>query len=143
MKMRCDNPKVKVYPHYGGRGITYDPRWADFTVFLSEMGAKPTGMTLERLDNEKGYCKANCAWVTNAEQQQNKRNNVKLEFNGLNLCLAEWGRRYGLAGETIAKRLKVGWTIADALTTPSRKAPKATRIIPISVPESPLSGKMP
>jgi hypothetical protein len=78
MRKRCSNPNRKDYKFYGGKGIQVCDRWQQsFTNFLEDM--LPTwfiGGTIERLDNDKGYCKENCTWVTISKQQQN-RSNVK------------------------------------------------------------------
>lgn len=72
MKDRVNNPKVHNYALYGGRGITIDPRWeADFTEFLRDMGERPANMTLDRIDNDGPYNKANCRWSTPSQQQLN------------------------------------------------------------------------
>lgn len=73
MKARCSNPKAPNYANYGGRGIGYDSRWEYFENFLEDLGTRPPGTTLERIDNDAGYCKSNCKWATASEQQKNKR----------------------------------------------------------------------
>lgn len=78
MLQRTTNPKAPVWKWYGGRGITLeDPRWREFDSFYADMGERPDGMTLERVNNERGYCKANCTWATRAEQAQNRRQTTK------------------------------------------------------------------
>lgn len=75
MRTRCCDPKHPTYKRYGGRGITLDPRWLDFHVFLEDMGHKPSKeYTLERVDNDKGYCKANCIWLLKRFQNRNQSN---------------------------------------------------------------------
>lgn len=74
MRSRCDCDCMPNYANYGGRGISYDPAWALFPAFLADMGERPTGTTLARLDNEKPYCKDNCRWATRPEQRRNQRN---------------------------------------------------------------------
>lgn len=65
MKYRCVNPKCKDYHRYGGRGITYDPRWEEFEAFLEDMGESPgKGYSLDKIDNDGNYCKDNCQWLT-------------------------------------------------------------------------------
>lgn len=74
MLARCYNPDALGYANYGGRGIRVDPRWHHFANFAEDMGAKPDpALTLERLDNDKGYGRSNCVWATRTEQSWNRR----------------------------------------------------------------------
>ena len=73
MKGRCLNPNDPAYKRYGGRGISIDPLWLSFETFLADMGARPEGTTLDRIDNDKGYSPDNCRWATNAQQNRNRR----------------------------------------------------------------------
>ena len=72
MKARCDDPQNNMYMYYGGRGLTYQKAWKEFTEFLQDMGERPVGMTLDRIDNAKGYSKDNCRWATKQDQARNK-----------------------------------------------------------------------
>lgn len=74
MKQRCLNPHHPQYKDYGGRGIRVCKRWLnDYEAFLEDMGERPPGMTLDRVDNDRGYFKDNCKWSTRKEQANNRR----------------------------------------------------------------------
>jgi hypothetical protein len=86
MKERCDNPKAIRYKDYGGRGISYCERWEDFMNFLEDMGERPEGLAIDRIDNDGGYSKENCKWSTYSENCKNKeRKNVCIESGLTNL----------------------------------------------------------
>ena len=119
MLARCRNQKSKDFPRYGGRGIAVCERWWDFPSFLADMGERPAGLTLERLDGSGNYCPENCRWVTPKQQARNRRNNVRVVFGGLTATVAEWAERTGLERKTLEYRLRSGWPPERALTTPS------------------------
>ena len=73
MHQRCTNPKHIRYANYGGRGISVCERWNKFEMFFSDMGRRPAGLTLERVNNDEGYNPANCKWATLSEQNRNRR----------------------------------------------------------------------
>lgn len=116
MKTRCTNPNSKAYANYGGRGIAFDPAWADFAAFVSDMGERPDGCTLERIDNDKGYSKDNCKWATTAEQSRNTRQNVNLTFNGKTQCMTDWANELFIPYPTIQDRVRRGWSVEKILT---------------------------
>jgi hypothetical protein len=102
IKQRCLNPKNPDFHGYGGRGITMCESWMSFSSFLSDMGECPTGMSIDRIDNEKGYYKENCKWATQTEQVRNRRKT--LLWGGR--PLAEWAEKTGEKYMTLFYRLK-------------------------------------
>lgn len=121
MRRRCSNPSDKAYPSYGGRGITVCERWQSFENFLHDMGYRPKGKSLGRIDNDKGYSPENCRWESSRQQNNNKRNNRHIEALGESLTLPEWARKTGLSVATIESRIARGWLPERALTQPKRK----------------------
>ena len=73
MKERCNNVRASYYHNYGGRGISYDPSWENFDCFYADMGERPQGSTLDRIDVDGNYCKENCKWSDYTEQRYNTR----------------------------------------------------------------------
>jgi len=122
MKSRCDNKNHQAYKHYGGRGITYQESWGEFKSFLIDMGTKLDGLSLDRIDNDKNYSKANCRWATEIEQKNNQRTNRLLEFEGETKTMAEWAREKNINYRTLKSRLNIAnWTVEEALTTKIKK----------------------
>jgi hypothetical protein len=76
MKQRCTDKSHTAFEHYGGRGIGFEPRWESFENFLADMGERPEGTSLDRINNEEGYSKENCRWVSQRYQTQNRRKKV-------------------------------------------------------------------
>ena len=91
MKTRCDNPRAINYSKYGGAGITYDPAWELFENFWTDMEkGYADNLTIERMDNSKGYSKENCVWADYRTQNLNKTNNVVLSHQGVSMTITEW-----------------------------------------------------
>lgn len=118
---RCVNPNSKNYIHYGGRGIAMCERWRNsFQAFLDDMGERPHGTEIERIDNEKGYFPDNCRWATRLEQMQNTRLTRNLTMNGVTKCLSQWARDIGISNATLIERL-LRWPENIALSKAPRR----------------------
>lgn len=128
MKQRCENPNHKSYANYGGVGVTVCERWHEFLAFLADMGERPAGTTLDRIDNNKGYQPGNCRWITPLEQGNNRRNNIKLTLHGVTDTLGNWSRKTGIGQKTIMYRMKNGWTDEQALTVIPSKSNKLEKL---------------
>jgi hypothetical protein len=120
MLSRCTNPASQAFSRYGGRGIVIDERWMSFNNFLSDMGEKPEGMSLDRIDNNAGYSKSNCRWADKKTQARNRESNRLVEYEGIKKPTAEWSEILGWPHHVICSRLREGWTDEKALTTPRR-----------------------
>jgi len=120
MLSRCDNKSSGNYHYYGGIGINYDPSWSDFSVFLEDMGIRPEGTSLDRIDNSMGYSKDNCRWATPLEQASNKRNCMQLTHNGVTKTSAAWSKDLGMSKSAVYTRVRNGWDVSMAVTTPKR-----------------------
>ncbi len=121
---RCTNPKCNSYGRYGAAGVTVCDRWLNsFTDFVDDMGPKPTPEhTIDRYPNQKGnYEPGNCRWATKEEQARNRKDNVNLTYNGKTQCVSAWSIETGLKKGTISSRLRLGWSVENTLTTPTRK----------------------
>ncbi len=121
MIQRCTNPNNDEYHNYGGRGITVCQRWRDsFEVFLADMGPRPTPKhSIDRFPNANGnYEPGNCRWATQKEQMNNARCTTFLEWQGQRRSLSEWAEITGFSKDAIRSRLRHGWSIERALSTP-------------------------
>lgn len=108
MKGRCTNPNDPSYFRYGGRGINVCEKWMKFENFYKDMGDPPKGMSLDRIDNDKGYYKENCRWAARREQQNNTRRNVFITYKGLTKTRAEWARHFNIPPGVLLGRFKRG-----------------------------------
>jgi hypothetical protein len=116
MRGRCFNPNNDDYPDYGGRGITACERWSDFAAFFADMGRRPKGYSLDRINVNGNYEPGNCRWAPPGVQARNKRNNHRLTLNGETRTLAEWCRHFGLDHSKVRYRLKQGWPVEKAFS---------------------------
>lgn len=102
MKRRCLNKKCNVYEYYGGRGITFDPRWKKFKEFLRDMGKCPDNkLTLERKDSNKNYSKENCCWADRNAQARSKRNTRWVLLNDEKITVYELADRFNVKRATM------------------------------------------
>lgn len=106
MRSRCNNPSYTHYSYYGGAGITVCERWDKFENFLADMGERPDGYTLDRIDSSKGYCPENCRWASRVEQVWNRGNNVIVTFNGRDMRLLEFSSLTGVTRQKAYSTLK-------------------------------------
>lgn len=113
MKTRCTNPNQASNARYAQVG--YDPDWESFENFVRDMGERPHGMTLDRIDNSKGYSKGNCRWATIAQQNRNTKQNVFITHNGKTMCMKDWANETGIPYPTIQDRVKRNKTPAEIL----------------------------
>ncbi len=128
MHNRCYNAKQEAYPSYGGRGIVVDLRWhgkEGFFNFIADMGPKPEGASLDRIDNDGPYSPENCRWATKDEQANNKRNNRWITANGKTQTMAQWAKELGCNPSNIIYRIKSGMTPEQAVTTPIADRPNS------------------
>jgi hypothetical protein len=112
MRQRCKNPNHPSYADYGGRGINVCPEWDNsFTQFLADMGERPDGLTLDRINNDGHYEPGNCRWATWDEQANNRRNNVVVTIHGKTKPLRAWCELMGVPYKTAARRIRAGYDI--------------------------------
>lgn len=118
MNQRCCNPNNESYDNYGGRGIRVCERWLNsFENFYADMGDRPKGKSLDRIDNDRKYCPENCKWSSAKEQSNNRRNSIVLTLNGESKTMSEWSRLTGIKYITIWTRIKkYNWPVSKALT---------------------------
>jgi hypothetical protein len=93
MLSRCNDRRQKAYPYYGGRGIKVCPEWNCFENFYRDMGDRPPGLSLDRIDNDKGYSKENCRWATTSQQRANQRPRLRIEQFSDKVLIMELKRR--------------------------------------------------
>lgn len=125
MKARCDDENRPQFKDWGGRGITYDPRWAVFENFLADMGEPPPGKTLDRRDNDGNYNKDNCRWTTPREQRLNSKRVHMITWEGRVQCIADWEREYGFSRGTLLMRMRRRMPLEAMMCRDRFRAPNA------------------
>ena len=117
---RCTNPKHPKFERYGGRGITVCERWRCFKNFHADMGDRPPGCSIDRIDNDGNYEPGNCRWASPKQQANNTRRNRRVCIHKENLTIAEAARRAGVAHSTMRFRIKSGWPENKLLLPPTK-----------------------
>ena len=119
---RCENKNHNSYKNYGGRGIAICSEWRhDFKAFYdwSMKNGFKEGLSIDRIDNNKGYSPDNCRWATQKEQMNNIRTNRRIEYNGVTHTLSEWSEITNISKSCLFKRIRSGWGAEELLTIPS------------------------
>jgi hypothetical protein len=128
MIQRCTNPNNHKWQRYGGRGISICNRWMSFENFVDDMGHRPKGMTIDRIDNDGNYEPANCRWATQAQQSINKSSNVFLVIHGKAVTLTYAARAAGISPACLRYRLKKGWSMEIAITAPPHSVNRSKNV---------------
>lgn len=119
MIRRCEDPRSIVYHRYGAAGVKVCVEWHDFENFIKDVGERPDGMTLDRIDGTKGYEPGNVKWSTPKQQARNQKTNRIIEYKGEKKCLAAWAEHFGMGLQTLWSRLEESkWPLEKAFTTP-------------------------
>ncbi len=101
---------------YADRSIAIDPRWHRFENFLADMGERPPGMTLDRIDNDGPYAPHNCRWADPKQQGNNRRNNRWVTYDGRTQTIAQWAREIGISKGALYNRIIIfGWPLDKAM----------------------------
>jgi hypothetical protein len=115
MRARCRDTGHFAYPRYGGRGLKVCKRWDSFDAFLADMGERPPGLLLERIDNDEGYSPENCRWATRKEQQRNQRWTRYVTIGGKTYKAAELAELSGHTASIIVARAQRGLSYAEVI----------------------------
>ena len=105
MRDRCRNPRATQYAYYGGRGVTVCERWDNFAAFVADMGERPPGHTLDRIDGALPYQPGNCRWATRAEQTLNREVTRMVLLNGEAMCAKHAAAKIGVSSKTLRRAL--------------------------------------
>ncbi len=121
MHERCANPTSPAFRHYGGRGIKVCERWASFENFLADMGRRPPGLQIERIDNDRGYSPENCKWATRTENTRNRRVARMVTLDGKRIHIFEACDRLGMSRKTVLAKIRRGLSPDEAIRAPVRE----------------------
>lgn len=126
MRQRCQNPNAAQFRNYGARGITVCSRWSSFTNFFEDMGPRPMGSSLDRINNDGDYSPENCRWAARKQQRINQRGCVLIPAFGQSLTATDWSSRTGLHRDTIIHRIRKGISPEIALSLTKMPGKKLT-----------------
>jgi len=130
MKDRCYNKNSKAYPDYGGRGVTVCERWrGSYTLFESDMGDRPEGTSIDRIDNNGNYEPSNCKWSTRQEQQRNQRRAVYVTIENTVYRAVELSEKYGLKTDTIVARAAKGFSFDECVQKEKHQSTDTTSAV--------------
>lgn len=116
MKARCRNPNATGWPDYGGRGISICERWLNsFEAFAKDMGPRPDGYVLDRIDNNGNYTPENCRWIDRVTSQRNRRACVRVVIDGTEHMLADLADKSPLKRDSVLERARKGMSLDDVL----------------------------
>lgn len=121
MYNRCVNTRCRSYKKYGAVGLTLCEKWETFEGFLEDMGLRPPGCSIDRVDNTKGYFKENCRWATPREQSANRTVTLVITYLGRSQPLTAWCRELGIPYGRTWRRLRTGRSPEDVFTAPSTR----------------------
>jgi hypothetical protein len=121
MRLRCKSAEGKHRAYYGARGITVCERWRVFEHFLADMGERPAGTTLDRIDGSKGYEPGNCRWATSKTQGSNRACVDQIAYKGKTQNPEDWARELGLKPQTIRSRIARGWPLERVMTAQAKR----------------------
>ena len=121
MRRRCLAGTCHAYSSYGGRGIAICKGWDRFNAFYSDMGPRPEGTSLDRIDNNGDYCPENCRWATPSQQQNNKKCNRHIVYRGVRRTLSQWSRIVEIPVSTLWGRMHKGRPVAEILGFEERR----------------------
>lgn len=134
MRNRCNNARHARFDNYGGRGIKVCERWTSFEAFLEDMGLKPDGLTLERLNNDAGYSPDNCCWASYRQQNKNKQETVLYEYDGRKQSIEDWADEFEIPRTTLSHRIHhYKWPLKVALHAETNE--------PYNIPDDPEKAK--
>lgn len=131
MLQRCNNPAMKAYHYYGGRGIKVCDEWHDYEMFRawSRMSGYREGLSIERKDVDGNYCPENCTWIPKNEQTKNRSNTVYVMYRGERCMLSDLTKKAGISRSLMHYRLSHGWSVEAAVETPVRECKNRPSVV--------------